>query len=156
MGVPQSPKIAVEHTIVEAHETQKAYVNQLCIIEKKIDRGCQGKLPADRCFGLTAPPSLVMGTSKKNTVEFVKEMTCWISDVAKILTTDQRSSRLYKGYTVSLWCVGSCLELNGKVRMISERPEAAEKERQDRFRRAIKEKLPKPDASVKSLLKEHC
>ncbi len=39
------PKIAVEHTIVEAHEEQKAYVHQLERIEKKIDQRCQGRLP---------------------------------------------------------------------------------------------------------------
>jgi hypothetical protein len=137
------PKIAVEHTVVEAHEEQIAYVNQLCGIEKEIDQRCQGKLPIDHCFGLIAPPSLIVGMSKKNRDQFVEEMSGWIPDVAKSLTTDQQSSRLYNEQEVSLWCVGSCSELNGTVEMVSARPEKAEKERQERFRRAIEEKLPK-------------
>lgn len=139
----QSPTIAVEHTRVLAHEEQMAYANQLCIIEKKIDSGCQGKLPTDRCFGLTAPPSLIMEPSKKKRAEFVEKMISWIPCKAKTLTTRQESSESYNRHTVSLHCVGSCLELNGTVGMISERPEEAEKERQKEFHRAIEEKLPK-------------
>lgn len=139
----QSPKIAVEHTIVEAHKEQIAYVHQLDVIEKEIDQRCQGKLPIDYCFGLIAPPSLIVGMNRMNRDQFVEEMSGWIPNVAKSLTTDQRSSRLYNEHEVSLLCVGSCSELNGTVGMISARPEKAEKERQDRFRRAIEEKLPK-------------
>jgi hypothetical protein len=139
----QSPKIAVEHTVVEAHEEQIAYVNQLYGIEKEIDQRCQGKLPIDSCFGLVAPPSLIVGMNKKNRGQFVEEISGWIPDVAKSLTTDQQSSRLYNEHEVSLWCVGSGSKLNGTVRMVSKRPEEAEKERQGRFRRAVEEKLPK-------------
>ena len=139
----QSPKIAVEHTTVEAHEEQIVYANQLSSIEKEIDQRCQGKLPIDHCFGLIAPPSLIVGMNKKNRKQFVEEMSAWIPDAAKTLTSNQWSSRLYNEHQVSLWCVGSCSELNGTVGMISARPEDAERERQDRFRRAIEEKLPK-------------
>ena len=139
----QSPKIAVEHTIVEAHEKQSFYAKQLGIIEKKIDRGCQGKLPADRCFGLTAPPSLIIEPNQKIRDQFVEEMTCWIPRVAKTLTTGQESSRLYNRHEVSLECVGSCSELNGTVGMTSDGLERTEKQRQDRFSRSLKNKLPK-------------
>ena len=139
----QSPKIAVEHTIIEAHKKQISYVNQLYGIEKEIGQRFQGKLPIDYCFGLIAPPSLIVGMNNINRDQFVEEMTNWIPNVAKSLTTDQRSSRLYNKHEVSLWCVGSCSGLNGTVWMISASPKRAEKERQDRFRRAIEEKLPK-------------
>ena len=139
----QSPKIAVEHTIIEAHKEQIAYVHQLYGIEKEIDQRCQGKLPLDYCFDLIAPPSLIVGMNKKKRDQFVEEMSGWIPNVAKSLTTDQQSSRLYNEYEVSLWCVGSFSEVKGNIGMISTRPENAKKERQDRFRRAIEEKLPK-------------
>jgi len=139
----QSPKIAVEHTIVEAHNNQILYVNQLCDIEKEIDRKCKEKLPTGRLFGLIAPPPLIVGTSKKSRNQFIKEMTYWIPGVAKNLNTDQQSSRLYNNHTVSLWCVGPWSEPNGKVFMMPTRPEEAEKERQNRFLRSIEDKLPK-------------
>lgn len=138
----QYPKIAVEHTIIEAHKEQIKYVKKLESIEKEIDHKCQGKLPIDYCFSITAPPSLIAGMNKKNRDKFVETISSWIPNVAKSLNRDQQSSRLYNGHEVSLWCVGSCSELNGTVGMISVRPEKA-KERQERFRRAIKEKLPK-------------
>jgi hypothetical protein len=135
--------IAVEHTIVEAHNNQMLYVNQLNDIEKEIKHICQGKLPTSYYFALTLPPPLIIGMCRKNKEQFVKEISNWIPDAAKPLTTNQWSSCLYNGHKVSLWCVGSCLELNGTVGMISVRPEEAEKESENRFRRAIEEKLPK-------------
>ena len=139
----QFPKIAVEHTIIEAHEKQFKYVNQLKGIEKEIDQKCRGKLPIDYCFGLIAPPSLIAGMNKKNREKFVKEMVSWIPNVSKSLTRNQRSSRLYNGHEVSLWCVGSCPGINVTMRMMSSRPGDPKKDRRERFHRAIKEKLPK-------------
>ena len=88
------PKIAVEHTIVEAHQEQFKYVNQLKGIEKEIDQKCQGKLPIDYCFSLIAPPSLIAGLNKKNREKFVEEISNWIPGAAKSLTWDRHSSRL--------------------------------------------------------------
>ena len=139
----RSPKIAVEHTIIEAHENQFLYANQFCNIVKEIDRKCQGKLPIDYYFSIEAPPSLIVGMSKKNIEQFVEEMASWIHNVAKSLTTNQRISQLYNNQKVSLWCPGSNVKFNGTVAMMSLRPEDAEKESRDRFRRAIEEKLPK-------------
>jgi len=57
---------------------------------------------------------------------------------------DQWTSQLYNGHKVSLICGGSILEeLNGTIGRVSTRPKETDKERRDRFRRAIKEKLPK-------------
>ncbi len=139
----QSPKIAVEHTIVEAHNNQMLYVDQLHDIEKEIGQRCQGKLPTGYCFALILPPPLIVGMSRKSREQFVKEISDWIPDAARPLTTDRWSSCLYNGHKVSLWCVGSSLELNGTMGLVSARPEEAKKEREDRFRRAIEEKLPK-------------
>ncbi len=137
------PKIAVEHTIIEAHEKQKEYVNQLNGIEKEIDQKCQGKLPIDSCFNLSAPLSLIAGMNKRKKAQFVEEMSSWIPYVAKSLTTNQQSSRIYNKHKVTLWCIGSFSEFNGTIGMISLRPEDSRRKRQDRFRRAIEDKLPK-------------
>lgn len=137
------PRIAVEHTIIEAHNEQLAYAHQLCGIEREIGQRCQGKLPIDRCFVLVAPPSLIIGMNKKKRDGFVQEMACWIPDAAKSLTTDQRSCRSYDGHEVLLWCVGSSSHANGMIRMMPASPKNAEKQRQDRFGRAIEKKLPK-------------
>ena len=139
----QFPKIAVEHTIVEAHKEQIAYVNQSYDIVEKINLRCQGKLPTDRYFQIVIPPALIIDTSKKNRNQFVEEISDWIVDMAKTLNADQHSSKSYNGHEVWLICVGSFSELNGKIGRMPTRPQEAEKEKHDRFRRAIEEKLPK-------------
>jgi hypothetical protein len=139
----QSPKIAVEHTIVEAHEEQIAYVNQSYDIVEKINQRCQGKLPTNRHFQIIIPPALLVNTSKKDRDLFIEEMSGCIPDVAETLNAKQWSSQLYNGHKVSLKCVGSVAGFNGKIGRMPTRPEEAEKERQDRFRRAIEEKIPK-------------
>ncbi len=62
----QLPKIAVEHTIVEAHYKQIAYINQSYDVVKKINQRCKGKLPTNRCFQIVVPPILIIDTSKKS------------------------------------------------------------------------------------------
>lgn len=137
------PRIAVEHTIIEAHEGQKDYVNRLDDIGREIDQRCRGRLSIEYCFTLSTPPSLIVRMKKKDREQFVEEMSCWIPEAAKSLTTDQQSSQLYNGHKISLWCVGSCSGLNGTIGMTSTRLGNAKKQRQGRFRRAIEEKLPK-------------
>lgn len=139
----QLPKIAVEHTIVEAHEKQIAYVNQSYDVVEKINLRCQSKLPTDRYFKLVIPPVLIVDTSKSNRNQFVEEVSDWISDVAKTLTINQWSSRLYNEQELLLCCGGSCSKLNGKVGRSPMSPNKAEKERMIRYNRAIEEKLPK-------------
>jgi len=140
----QLPKIAVEHTIVEAHDKQIAYVNQSYDIVEKINQRCQGKLPTNRWFQIIVPPALIIDTSKESRNQFIEEMSNWIPDIAESLTTDdQWSSQLYNGHKVSLICCGSFLELNGTIGRAPTRPKEVDKERQDRFRRAVEEKLPK-------------
>ncbi|HUT30376.1 MAG TPA: hypothetical protein VMX13_11345 [Sedimentisphaerales bacterium] len=140
----QSPRIAVEHTIIEAHGKQIAYVNQSYDVVEKINQRCQGKLPTNRWFQIVIPPALITDTSKENRGQFIKEMSNWIPDIAETLTTDdQWASELYNGHEVLLICRGSFLELNGKIGRMPTRPKEAKKEGQNRFRRAIEEKLPK-------------
>jgi hypothetical protein len=144
----QSPRIAVEHTIIEAHDKQIAYVNQLHDVVEKINRRCQGKLPTDRYFSLSISPALVMGT-KVEIDQLIEEMSCWVLNVAETSTVSQFNqfgkwvSRFYKGHKAWLTCGDTFSGRNGNIGMMSTSPENAEKERRDRFRRAIEEKLPK-------------
>jgi hypothetical protein len=144
----QLPKIAVEHTIIEAHEDQIRYVIQLYDIVTEIDRRCQEKLPTDCYFALTIPPSLVRGTQEEKD-QLIGEMSDWVLNIAKTSTISQFDqfrkcvSRLYNEHEVSLTCGNPFSKLNIKVGMMPTRPKEADKERQARFRRAFKEKLPK-------------
>lgn len=139
----QFPRIAVEHTIIEAHKEQLAYTHQLCGIEKEIGERCHGNLPINRCFVLIAQPSIIIGMNKKNRAKFVEAMADWVPNAAESLTTDQKSTKSYNGQEVLLWCFGSKSHANGIIRMMPAAPKNALKERPDRFRRAIEEKLPK-------------
>ena len=144
----QSPRIAVEHTIIEAHENQIRYVNHLYDIVTEIDRRCQEKLPADHYFALTIPPSLVRGTQEEIN-RLIGEMSDWVLDIAKTSTISQFDqfrkwvSLPYNEDEVSLTCGNPFSKLNIKVGMMPTIPKEPEKERQNRFRRAIEEKLPK-------------
>lgn len=140
----QYPRIAVEHTIIEAHNNQILYVKQLCDIEKEVDRRCKGKLPTDRFFELIVPRPLIVGTNKKSRNQFIEKMTIWILDEAKKLNADQESTILYNKSTVSLQCLRNpYLEPIGKIFTMRTRPEKAEEERLSRFRRSLDDKLPK-------------
>lgn len=141
----QSPRIAVEHTSVDAHEGQRAYVKQMDKVVEKINQKCQGKLATDRCFQIVVPPALIIDTNKGNRNQLIEEMSKWIPDISETLTTlDQWSSKSYNGQEVCLICGGSILkELNGTICWMSTRPKKADKERKNRFRRAIEDKLPK-------------
>lgn len=144
----QSPRIAVEHTIIEAHDKQIAYVNQLNDVVEEINRKCHDKLPTDRYFSLSIPPALVRGT-KVEIDQLIEEMSRWVLNVAETSTVSQFNqfgkwvSRFYKGHKAWLTCGDTFSGRNGNIGMMSTSPENAEKERRDRFRRAIEEKLPK-------------
>ncbi len=138
----QSPKIAVEHTIIEAHEYQIAYANQSYDLVIKINQKCQGKLPINYHFQIIIPPALIIGSNNKSRNRFVEEISNWVLDMAKTLNIGQWTSKLYNGYKVTLECAESISQLNGIGRLTTG-PKEPENERQNRFYRAIEEKLPK-------------
>jgi hypothetical protein len=139
----RSHKIAVEHTVVESFEKKIAYVNQSYEVVAEINDQCKGKLPTDRYYFLIAPHPLIRALKRNRKKQFVGEMSYWICDIAKTLTEDQCSSRIYNDYKVTLMCGGSDPEENGNVWRMPRHPEKAEKLKRKRFRRAIKDKLPK-------------
>jgi len=139
----RSHKIAVEHTLVESFEGQIPCGRQSYDVVEEINVQCQGKLPTDRYYFLTVPPSLIDSLKRQRKKQFVKEMSLWVSDIAKTLTEDQWSSRIYDGQKVTLICRGSDPEMNGNVHRIPAGPIEADKLNRLRFRRAIEDKLPK-------------
>jgi len=139
----RSHKIAVEHTIVERFEKQITYVNQSYDVVEHINDQCKGKLPTDRYYFLIAPHSLIGSLKRNRKKQFIREMSSWICDIAKTLTEDQCSSRIFNNHEVTLMCGGSDPEENGNVLRMPRQPEEAEKLKRERFRRAIKDKLPK-------------
>jgi len=139
----RSHRIAVEHTRVESFEEQIAYINQSYDVVEQINVQCQGKLPADHYYILTVPHPLIKSLKRKRKKRFVEDMYLWVSDIAKTLTTDQWSSQTYNNQEVTLICGGSHPEMNGNVGRIPEQPKESDKLKRERFRRAIKEKLPK-------------
>ena len=144
----QFPKIAVEHTIIEAHDKQIAYDNQLYDIVEEINRRCHERLPPDRYFSLSIPPALVRDT-KVEINQLIGEMSRWVLNVAETSSVREFNQfgkwvpRLYKEHKVWLTCGDSLSERNGNIGMMSTTPENAERERRDSFRRAMEEKLPK-------------
>ncbi len=139
----RSHRIAVEHTIVESFEKQITYVNQSYDVVEEINVQCQGKLPTDRYYILTVSQPVIETLKRKQRTQFIEEMSSWISDIAQTLTQDQFSSQIYNDSKVTLMCGGSHPEMNGNVGRIPEQPMEAEKLKRERFRRAIKEKLPR-------------
>lgn len=136
-------RIAVEHTTVESFEKQIGYVNKSYEVVGQINVQRQGKLPTDRYYILTVPHPPIESLKREQKKQFVKEMSLWISDIAKTLTADQWCSRICNDQKVTLICGGSHPQMNGNVGRIPARPMEAEKLSRDRFRRAIEEKLPK-------------
>jgi len=139
----RSHRIAVEHTIIESFDRQITYVHDSYDVVKEISDQCQGKLPADCYYILTVPPALIKSLKRTWKKRFVEEMSSWITDVAKTLTTDQSSSLIYNDQKVTLICGYSHPEMNGNVIRIQEQPMEFKKLIRERFRRAIREKLPK-------------
>lgn len=139
----RSHRIAVEHTIVEAFEKQITYGDQSYDVVEQINFRCRGNLPKDRYYHLIIPPPLNNSLKRKRKKRFVKEMSCWISDIAKTLTIDNWSFLVYNGHEVTLRCGGSHPEMNGNVGRMPTWPKGIEGLKRKRFRRAIKEKLPK-------------
>jgi len=139
----QSHRIAVEHTTVESFEKQIAYVNQSYDVVSQINFQCKGSLPTDHYYILVVPPSFIGSLKRKRKKKFVKDISFWILDVAKTLHADQCCSRIYNDEEVILTCGGSHPEMNGNVVRIPTQPMEVERLKRERFRRSIKDKLPR-------------
>jgi hypothetical protein len=137
----RSHRIAVEHTIVESFEGQIAYVNHSYDVVNEINVLCQEKLPTDRYYILTIPPVLIKSfkNAKQKKEQFVKEMSCWVPNIANTLAVNQRSSRVYNDQEIMIECGGSSRKMNGNVGRIPVQPMEIEKLKGERFCRDIEE-----------------
>ena len=117
------PKLAVEHTKVEAFRGQVTYVNRSYEIVEEINRLCLHKLPEDRYFILVPPSTLVDTLRKRATVEFQTFIVPWIINTAASLRMDKYATVQYKGFSVLLQCGGSHPDINGTVGRIPGSPD---------------------------------
>jgi len=140
-----SSRIAVEHTIVESFEKQLAYLNHSYDVVEELDDRCKGTLPIDRYYFLIVPHPLVLVgfLERRHKKQFVVDISSWVATIAKTLTVDQCSRRIYDNHEVTLWCAGSYPEMNGHVFRAPTEPEKAGELKRERFRRAIEEKVQK-------------
>jgi hypothetical protein len=109
------PKLAIEHTVVEAYRGQKTYIDRSYKIVKEIDLKCKASLPSNRFFGLVLPPNLVDLLQRKEIDRFVEFITPWVIDTARLLKVDDYKATKYAGYEILLLCSGSIPEINGTV-----------------------------------------
>ncbi len=120
------PKIAVEHTIVEAFKGQMTYVKGSFDIVCLIAAECSGKLPIDRYFILVLTDVLVDFLRKKAVPQFVGAAVGWILEAAPKLSTDEYRKWDYEGSELLLMCGGSHPEINGTIGRIPRRPDQQE------------------------------
>ena len=108
---PERPKLAVEHTVVEAYRGQRTYLHKSHEIVATVNEACKGKLPTDRFFGLVVPPELVDQLRRKEIDRFVASVSPWVISAAKPLEMSDYAETDYDGNKVFLMCSGSDKEL---------------------------------------------
>jgi hypothetical protein len=111
----QNDKIAVEHTRVQSFDGQIKYLNRSWDIVSSVNAGCRERIPANRCYFLAVPPTVVDSlVSKRSRELFVRDLSSWVVETApKLLLAD--SSIQHEGYKITLKCIGDCGKWNGNV-----------------------------------------
>jgi hypothetical protein len=112
---PGSPKLAVEHTVVEAYRGQRTYLLKSYEIVQKIDSECQGELPVDRFFGLVLPPELVDQLRRKELDRFIAAIAPWVIAAGRSTKIDDYTEKEYGDHRIFLMCSGSDPHHNGHV-----------------------------------------
>ena len=154
-------KIAVEHTVVPSFEQQIDYVRSFYERAEEISRLCEGKIPVDRWYYITAPHELITSlTDKKRQRAFDESLANWIIQQAPQLQMDHAPKQnSYERYKITLTCGGTYPEWNGRVGRIPERPRDAVSLQKQAFDKAIEHGLDKltkykrnPSGSFKTVL----
>jgi hypothetical protein len=146
----RTPKMAVEHTIIESFEGQIGYVNRSHSVVESINAKCRGKIPTDRYYFLAFPPTLVdslVGDSRK---QCVNSLSPWVVAAGGSLHINNCAETNYEGHKITLMCMGNEPELNGNVWRMPTRPENQGDLLRRRLRRGIRDKLPKLSEYKKS------
>lgn len=137
-------RIAVEHTIIELFPGQKENAMWSYDIGQEINTRCRGKIPSDRYYILTVPPTLISSFStKKKKMAFVDSLAPWIVLRAWQLKVDKSLPYTYRDHKITLTCGGAHPSLNGTVGRIPEEPEDLKTLQKDRFHKAIQHTLKK-------------
>jgi|GEM_PF-4744072 hypothetical protein len=137
-------RMAVEHTVIELFTNQNGYLRSSFDRAEEINRLCQGKIPPDRFYYLTAPHSLINSlTDKKSQTTFDECLAFWTVQTAQKLQIDDSEQYLYQGYKITLTCGGAHPQWNGKVGRIQEYPANVATLQKESFDKAIKHGLNK-------------
>jgi hypothetical protein len=137
-------RMAVEHTRIPLFKGQYDYVIGFYERAEEINRLCQGKIPADRYYYITAPHALISSlTDKKRRKAFHEALAPWITQQAPQLRIDESKQYSYQCYKITLICGGTHPRLNGTVGRMPECPADVTTLQKAEFDRAIRHGLDK-------------
>lgn len=138
-------RMAVEHTAIPLFEGQRDYVISSFDRAEKINELCQGKIPKDRYYYMTAPPTLIDSLrDQKRQKAFDERMAHWITQQAPQLQVDDEPKQCcYECYKITLTCGGTHLLWNGRVGRMPEGPADVATSQKEVFDKAIKHGLDK-------------
>jgi hypothetical protein len=137
-------KMAVEHTVTLLFNGQHGYAISSFERAEEINKLCQGKIPEDRYYVITAPYTLINSLKdRRKREDFDKGVADWVTQRAPHLSIDQREQGSYEGHTITLTCGGTHPQWNGKVCRIQERPADVAALQEEAFDKAIQHGLNK-------------
>jgi hypothetical protein len=138
-------RMAVEHTAIPLFEGQHNYVISSFDRAERINELCQGKIPTDRYYFITAPPALIDSLrDQKRQKAFDESVAHWITQQAPQLQIDDEPKQYcYERYKITLTCGGTHPLWNGRVGRIPEGPADVATSQKEAFERAIKHGLDK-------------
>jgi hypothetical protein len=137
-------RMAVEHRVIQLFNGQYGYVIGFYERAEEISRLCQGKIPADRYYYITAPHALINSLKDKETQKaFDEELAPWITQQAPQLRIDESAQCSYKCYKITLTCGGTHPLLNGKVGRMPEYPTDVTTLQKEEFDGAVRHGLDK-------------
>jgi hypothetical protein len=114
-------RMAVEHTVIPGG--LRGYAIWSYERAEEINRLCQGKIPADRYYYISAPHALINSLKYKKRQKALHEaLALWITQQAPQLRIDESVQCSYECYKITLTCGGTHPLWNGKVGRMPECP----------------------------------
>jgi hypothetical protein len=135
-------RMVVEHTVIP--EGLYDYVRWFYNRAEEINRLCQGKIPADRYYYISAPHALINSLTDKKIQKACHEaLAPWITQQAPQLRIDESKQYSYQCYKIRLTCGGTHPRWNGTVGRIPEYPADVATFQKEAFDTAIRHGLDK-------------